>query len=70
MIAYVLGAIAAVFFVLVLIGLAKSVQKHDKQNGEFNNRLQMLEDRFYHPANYNDAFFRPLAKKKEDAKEG
>lgn len=70
MIAYVLGAIAAVFFLLVLIGLAKSVQKHDKQNDELSNRLQMLEDRFYHPANYNDAFFRPLAKKKEDAKKG
>jgi hypothetical protein len=59
-------------FVLVLVGLAKSIQKHEKLGKELNNRLMTLEDRFYHPANYKDAFFRvvPEAKKKTDAKEG
>lgn len=37
-------------------------QKHQ----ELINRLEKLEDRFYNPANYNDAFFRPVAKRKDN----
>jgi hypothetical protein len=69
MLTAVLGSVAAVLVLLVLFGLAKSVVRYDKLSKDLNDRLENLEDRFYHPANYKEAFFRPLSKKKDDAKE-
>jgi uncharacterized membrane-anchored protein YhcB (DUF1043 family) len=71
MMEWILGSVATVV-VLYLIGrLASSVIKNEKLNQELKSKLEALEDRFYHPANYENAFFRPLtAKKKDDAKEG
>jgi hypothetical protein len=69
MVTIILVTLAGILVLLVLGGLAKSVQKHDRQTNELNSRLGTLEDRFYHPENYREAFFRPSGKNKDSGKE-
>lgn len=55
---------------LAVVGrFAYKIQEHKKTQGQLDQRLTTLEDRFYNPSNYSDAFFRPIAKKKENGKE-
>lgn len=70
MVTVILGTIGALVFLYIGGNISKAVIKHEKLGKELHERLQILEDRFYHPENYREAFFRPAAKKRDNGKEG
>jgi hypothetical protein len=62
---FVIAAVALGLGVLYGHSAGKFTLFH-RRTQELHERLAKLEDRFYHPVNYDQAFFRPTGKRKDN----